>query len=131
MGEAKKGYNVSVDTTNKILKLHLWGLWDTTLAQRFTGEAKETILELSQQAPQGWYTLVDLSHFPPQFEEIQKIAAEIMTFEVDHGMKKAATLFNKMLIKLQMQRLAKQQHLPPGSFFQSEGEAIQWLLHEQ
>lgn len=127
MEQPKNGYKIDLDRTRHILKFRLWGIWDVPLAQQFEREIKSKILEMEQLAPQGWHTLVDLSEFPPQFEEVQDATKAVMQFELDHGMQKGATVLAKTMTKLQISRLARQVGEDPGSFFQSEDEAIRWL----
>jgi hypothetical protein len=128
MAKAEKGYEIALDKARNILKMRLWGLWDASLIQQFEQEVQKKILEMSQHAPQGWFTLVDVSQFPPQLADTQTMTREVMNFEVVHGMKKAATLMAQTMTKMQIQRLAKEEGFDPGSFFQSEAEAIGWLL---
>lgn len=128
MAELEKGYTIALDTQQNILKFRLWGMWDQKLAQQFEKEIKAKILEISQHAPQGWFSLIDLSQFPPQLKDIQDMATDVMGFEITHGMKKSATLVAQTMTKLQIRRLATQQGFDPGSFFQSEDEARRWLL---
>lgn len=131
MAALKQGYTISIDVPNKVLKMRLWGLWDAATAQRFEQEAREKIQEISRQAPGGWDALVDLSDFPPQRDEVQEMTNRVMQLETTHGMKHAASIVKKAMTKLQIQRLAKQQGFDPGSFFQSEDEAVQWLLSQR
>ena len=124
----KNGYQIDIDAKHHVLKLRLWGMWDTDVAKQFEHAVKPKILELEQQSPQGWYTIVDLSQFPPQFADVQEMTKAIMKFELDHGMQKGATVLAKTMTQLQVKRLATQVGEDPGSFFQSEDDALQWLL---
>jgi CRISPR/Cas system CSM-associated protein Csm4 (group 5 of RAMP superfamily) len=131
MAAPKPGYAISIDAPNKVLKMRLWGMWDTTTAQRFEQEAREKIQEIGRQTPDGWDTMVDLSDFPPQRDEVQEMTNRVMQLEKTHGMNRGASVTKKAMTKHQVQRLAKQQGFDPGSFFQSEDEAMRWLLSQR
>jgi hypothetical protein len=129
MAALDNGYEISIDWEHNILKLRLWGLWNKDVAAQFESEIKAKIVELSRYAKKsGWVTFADLSKFPPQLGSVQNMTKAIMAFEVAHGMKKAATLVDRTMTKFQVQRLAKESGFEPGSFFQSESDALAWLL---
>ncbi len=128
MKDDKRGYQITLDMHRNILKVTAWGLWDAAYAEQYDRELQQSILKISQHAPQGWYVLVDLNHFPPQFPDVQSILVRGMEFGAKHGIKKEARLIGEALTQMQLKRLVKEAGMPENSTFQSEEEAITWLL---
>lgn len=133
MTHKEKGHQIECDLQHRILKLHLWGFWDKISGEQFRQEFIEKVNTMSKSG-QKWYILANLSNYPPQSEEVQKIVSEAMAFAKDHGLKKAARVINKMTTQLQFKRLSQEIDFQPYAFFHSEEEARAWLLdnkHEE
>jgi len=128
MEQHKKGYQIESDRERHVLKLRLWGMWDTYLAHQFEHEVQPKILDMEQQSPHGWSVMVNLSQFPPQFQDIQAIIKTVIQFEFAHGMHTGATVVAKTMTQLQIKRLVDEVGGEPGSYFQSEDDAIRWLV---
>jgi len=129
MSENKKGYEISIDKARNLLKIRVWGFWDMEVAEKYENEFKKKIKEISASGKE-WYTLVDVAEYSPQSEEVQRIVSERMVFAKEHGLKKEARIVHRVTTKFQMARLARESKLPMSSEFQSENEAIQWLMSE-
>lgn len=123
-----RGYEFFVDRKQGILKIRAWGLWDVEFAEQYDRELQKRILDISKQCPQGWYALADLNDFPPQLPEVQPILVRGLEFGAKRGLKKEARLIGKALTKVQLARLMKEAGMPENSTFQTEDEAIKWLL---
>lgn len=130
MASPNRGYEFFMDCKKGILKIRAWGLWDVEFAEQYDRELQKRILDISKQCPQGWYALADLNDFPPQLPEIQPILIKGLEFGAKRGLKKEARLIGKALTKAQLIRLMKEAGMPENSTFQSESEAVKWLLSE-
>jgi len=75
-----------------------------------------------------WYVLADISEFTAQKPEVSALVEQTMAFALSHGMVKAANLVSSSLGKMQIARLSQAMGLPEFSFFQTERQAIEWLL---
>ena len=127
MTHKEKGHQIEFDPKDRILKLKLWGFWDKTSGEQFRQEfiqKSKTIWKNGQK----WYILANLSNYPPQSDEVQKIFSEAMVFARDHGLKKAARVVDKMTTQLQFNRLSQEIDFQAYAFFHSEEEARAWLL---
>jgi hypothetical protein len=129
MEEQGRGHEIAIDETHPILRVRLWGFWDKTIAQNMQREFKQQVHTLNA-AGKTWYVLTDMTKFPPQSQEVQAILSQLMAFAKQQGMQKAARIITSTLTKLQIARLSRETQLPQHSFFQSEADAIAWLLAE-
>ena len=130
MKEHERGYDISVDRRHNILKVKAWGMWDVAFAEQYDRELRQAILDISAHASQGWYVVVDLDHYPPQLPHVQPILLRGMKFGIEHGLKKEARIIGKAMTKMQLKRLVKEAGMPENSTFQSEEDAIAWLLRD-
>ena len=127
MSAPKKGSEFSLDTTRRILKFKLWGLWDEEHLKTFQEGVKAN---LAQLGPGPFAVYVDIIEYPPQHPNISKGAQEMMALAVRTGMRKAAHLVNKNMTELQVKRLADEIGAQNFRFFRTEKEAMDWLLEK-
>ena len=127
MTRKDKGYQIECNSKDRILKLKLWGFWDKISGEQFRQEFIEKVNTMSKDG-QAWNILTDLTTYPAQSEEVQKIFSEVMAFAKAHGLKRAARIINKMTTQLQFQRLSQEVDFQSYAFFHSEEEARAWLL---
>lgn len=130
MNNQDRGYEFFIDRRSNILKVKAWGVWDVAYAEQYDRDLQKHVLQISQYAPQGWYVLVDLNNFPPQIPAVQPILVRGMNFGITHGLKKEARLIGQALTQLQLKRLVKEAGMPENSTFQSENDAVKWLLKD-
>ena len=127
---AKRGYDITINRGQRILKMRAWGLWDVAFAEQYDHDLQTNVLEISEHGKKpGWLALVDLNDFPPQFPEVQAIIVRGMEFGTRHGLHKEARLIGRGLTDLQLKRLIKEAGMPENSTFQSEHDALAWLLN--
>ena len=129
MAEHEKGFEIAFDAETSMLRLRLWGLWDTEVGQNLVWEFKKHVQNVSTMNT-TWYVLADLTEFPPQFGEVQQYLSEAMLLAKQHGMKKGARIVANTITKMQIARLSRETGVPESFFFQSEEAAIHWLLSE-
>lgn len=127
MAQPKSGYEIDYDRERNILKFRAWGMWDMDVAGNFEREWTQRVKEVSATGRE-WYALIDLVDFPPQTQPVQALTQRMIEFEKQHGVKKEAHLVSKVMTKLQISRIAKEAHLAENSFFQTEEDAIAWLM---
>ena len=130
MASPQRGYEFFINKKRRILKIRAWGIWDVEFAEEYDRELQQRILTISEQGTKGWYALADLNDFPPQLPEVQKTLMRGLEFGAKHGLKKEARMIGKALTKTQLARMMKEAGMPANSTFQSEDEAIEWLLQE-
>ncbi|GAK56779.1 protein kinase [Candidatus Vecturithrix granuli] len=130
MIQKEKGHQITYDSKHRILKLALWGFWDRSLGEQFRQDFIEEINKFWRGARE-WHILADLSNYPPQSEEVQKIVRDAMLFAKAHGLKRAARVVDKMTTQLQFKRLSQEIDFQSYAFFHSEQEAQAWLLDKR
>lgn len=125
-----KGFSISFDDTRDILTTRVWGRWDEEFVEKYEYGFKEKIEEACANG-QIWGVLADLRELLPRSEEVQRIImykqfamARIL------GIAKIAYLGSQTTTQLQMNTFFRENDRQVFSCFESEDEAIQWLLME-
>ncbi len=121
----QRRFQISVDQVNRILRLKVWGFWDAAEGEAYFEEFLRSARALTGKP---WYVLADISEFPAQKPEVNDFVGKTMAFATANGMRKAANLVSSALTRMQIGRLSADTGLPEFSFFQSEAEAVAWLL---
>lgn len=125
VGLKKKGFLVDVDMRNAIVKVKVWGFWTVEDGQAYVEEFKRVAAKVLGRP---WYVLADISEFTAQKPEVSALVEQTMAFATSNGLVKAANLVSSSLGKMQISRLSQAMGLPEFSFFQTERQAIEWLL---
>jgi len=123
--KAAKGFEVYADYSKSILRLRVWGFWDIEDGKAYWEEFKRVAESL---VGKKWYVLADISQFPAQRPDVNAFVEKTMVFARSHGMVRASNLVSSALSRMQIARLSGETGLPAYTFFQSEEEAIRWLL---
>jgi len=129
MTKKNKGFQISIDTTKHVLKIRLWGHWDVELGKEYLKELQEQIKNVNEKE-KDWYLLMDLTEYLPQSQEIQNIIAEGLAILKEDKVEKRAILVHETIIQIPTETLSGKTRLQVYSYFQSEDDAVQWLLNE-
>jgi hypothetical protein len=125
-----KGFSISFDDTRDILMTRVWGMWDEAFAEKYGYGLKEKVEEVYANE-QIWGILADLRELLPRSEEVQQIIMRkqfALTRILD--IEKIAYLDSQTTTQLQMNTFFQESDRQVFSCFESEDEAIQWLLKE-
>jgi serine/threonine protein kinase len=125
VGLKKKGFIVELDNRRAIVKVKVWGFWTVEDGQAYLDEFKRVA---SKVIGRPWYVLADISEFTAQKPEVSALVEQTMAFATSNGLVKAANLVSSTLGKMQISRLSQAMGLPEFSFFQTEKQAVDWLL---
>ncbi len=125
VGLKKKGFLVELDQRRAIVKVKVWGFWTVEDGQAYVDEFKRAATRVLGRP---WYVLADISDFTAQKPEVSALVEQTMAFATSNGLVKAANLVSSSLGKMQISRLSQAMGLPEFSFFQTERQAIEWLL---
>jgi hypothetical protein len=127
MTGVSKGFEISLHHQGHILRIRAWGVWDTEMATKFENTFQEKMSELSA-SEKTWCLLADFTQFPLQIEAVQRmICQQILTAE-KQGLQKIGYLGENSGIQVQFTGLFQTSNRPRYAFFESEAEAIGWLL---
>ncbi|HSN97229.1 MAG TPA: serine/threonine-protein kinase, partial [Candidatus Nanopelagicales bacterium] len=121
----QRRFQVRADESNGIVHLKVWGFWDVDEARAYLDEFRAQASRVSQGP---WYVLADISEFAAQKPEVSVFVEKTMEFAREHQMRRAANLVSSALSRMQIARLSMDMGLPEYSFFQSEADAVTWLL---
>ncbi|MBK9266753.1 MAG: protein kinase [Polyangiaceae bacterium] len=125
VGLKKKGFIVEVDVRRAIVKVKVWGFWTLEDGHAYVDEFKRAAAKVIGRP---WYVLADISEFTAQKPEVSALVEQTMSYATSNGLVKAANLVSSSLGKMQIARLSQAMGLPEFSFFQTERQAIDWLL---
>jgi hypothetical protein len=126
-GNEAAGYEVSVDTTKRVLRLDCWGLWSLALAESY---AKSMNAAYDKLRGRPWYVLAIIAKFPAQRQEVAEIHGALMASAAAAGMKRAASVVDSSMTQMQIKRLAEESRMPELAFYKSEADGLRWLLHD-
>jgi len=128
MAEHSKGFKIVRDSEN-VVTVRAWGVWKREVGQQFAQAFQETIRKF-QNHDAGWYLLLDFFECPAQSQEIEEILTEAVLLAKQHGMRQKAILARWSTIPLLSEKLAQYPDLPVHFYFQSEKDAVRWLIEE-
>jgi hypothetical protein len=130
MNRKNKGFSISFDNTRDILTTRVWGMWDEAFAEKYEYGMKEKIEEVCANE-QVWGVLADLRELLTRSEEVQRIImCEQFTMARDLGVEKIAYLGSQIMTQWQLDTFFQEGDKQVFSCFESEDDAIQWLLSE-
>ncbi|HLM72409.1 MAG TPA: hypothetical protein VK459_06955 [Polyangiaceae bacterium] len=121
----RKGFLVTLDRARNIVRVKVWGFWTIDDAKAYWDEFKA---KADMAAGKPWYVLADIADFSAQKPDVNVYVEKTMSYARTNGMVRAANLVSSALSKMQISRLSQETGLPSFSFFQSESDAIRWLL---
>jgi hypothetical protein len=124
-----KGFEIATDIRRHLLRVTLWGLWDTDLAKKYKYAMREKIEEIRKNG-NGWYALVDFTRCYPRSEEVQDMLREPLVAAKEQGMKKIIYLGDKSVVQSRLDRVFPISNFQEDFFVESEEEAIQWLVEK-
>ena len=124
----KKGFHIFLDTTNRILRIWVWGFWDVTEAQEFKEALRIKDTEINGSSKE-WYLLMDLSESITPSQEVHNIMHAGLASLDRQRIRKRAILAGRSIAHFQALRQAQDTNLTVYSYFRSEDEAVRWLLN--
>jgi hypothetical protein len=124
-----KGFEISFDPAQWILRARLWGFWDEEFGKQYDRAFTEKVAEFCSQGKE-WYALLDLSEFHLCSLDVQDILLQNLRDATEQGMRKVAYLGSISAAQIHLHALLLILDLPYSAFAESEEEALQWLLDE-
>lgn len=122
-----EGFQIALDQAKGIVKIRLWGFWDTKLAEEYRKTFQEQIADISANEKE-WHLLIDITEYPSQLPEIQHIISEGLALLEHHNIIKRAILVNGAITPLEAKSLGRGGGAYIYSYFRSEEDAVRWLL---
>jgi hypothetical protein len=129
MQRIAKGFELQCDHAQQVLTLRLHSCWNAPLIQTFETEFRQKVREISGN-PAGWYLLVNIRRYPPQSEEAQVALNQLLAHAKAAGMKQKAVVAEGTIGSFCVGREVPDPDLRVNFYFQSEQDALRWLLHE-
>jgi hypothetical protein len=100
---AAGSYTISWNTGTNCLEFRLVGMWDQATMARWNADYKAAVAKAPRP---GWFVIGDLTEHPPQSPEIQSGHEALMGYSAQHGMAKGVLVVPKVVMQLQLKRLA-------------------------
>jgi hypothetical protein len=129
MIRGKNAFEIFYDETSNIVTLRLSGDWDREVGEIFEREFQATLKEVHINR-KHWHLLLDLTGCIPQSQAMQDIVSRALLSAKIEGMKGKAVLAKCFIPLFQTTSLSRDPALHIDFYFQSEDEAIRWLLHQ-
>ena len=129
MTNRNQGFTISHNPMNNLCLVRVWGRWEIEVGTQFERAFRTKIQQEVGLNGTGWRLLLDFTHCPPQSQDIQNLFNTLLVFAKQQGMKKKAILANGAGIPLQTDQLSQDPELKIHFYFQSEADAVRWLLN--
>lgn len=128
MLENSKGFEIAFNIQGKILRIRVWGDWDTELVKRYDFALRHKIMEISAHAHwKIWYILVDVTRCSCQSEELPFMLEKPFMIANTQEIKKIAYVYNGTNPQ---SSFTHARDAPAHACFESTDEAVQWLMKE-
>ncbi len=124
-----KGFTFSIDTERNIIKICLWGIWDRKLIEQYTREYQKQAGMVKDNG-QEWNLLMDLTGYSHQAPEIQRMLCKELARLKKYTIKREAILVRGPIVRFPIECVSQKPETLFFSYFQSESDAIRWLLNE-
>ena len=129
MTRRTKAFEIFYDELRSIVILRLRGCWDRNVGEQFEREFQDMLKAIHANGKE-WYLLLDLTGKLPESQDMQHIVGRAIVSAKTEGMKNKAVLAKRFMPLFQAMKGSQDAHLHVDFYFQSEAEAIRWLLHE-
>ena len=121
-------YEVHWNTADNRLEFILTGMFDPNTYDQWDRAFRAAVAEAPRP---GWVLLGDMTGFPPQLEEVQQRAPELIAFAFAHGCAKSASIMSKVVTAMQGKRLSLESKAPTNmAFVATREEALRWLASD-
>lgn len=127
--EYRKGFRIDYEPSQHVLALRFLGLWDAELARRCDRQFHERVCDL-QAAVGSWYLILDFSRCVPMPDDVLRIVWRSVEFAKQHGMRNKAIIANGTIVGFQPMSSSGDAGMNIDFYFQSEADAVRWLLDE-
>ncbi|MCP4396946.1 MAG: hypothetical protein GY801_06560 [bacterium] len=123
------GFSIDVERAVHLMKIRLWGRWNTETGEEYLREFQQKLSTVFGNHDEGWSVLLDLSGYTMPPQEVQSYIEQGFIHLRELAVNRQAILLNGPILHLPGQG-SPQAATPVSSYFQSEDEAIEWLMGE-
>jgi hypothetical protein len=128
MEQMRKGFEIALEPIQHILRLRVWGDWDLRMMSIYGKALQEKIADIVARDT-IWLILVDMRHFTPQ-SKMRSLLNRQLTLTNQIRLKKIG-----YLVAHREHAISKPEATPSSdslqqAYFESEPDAIAWLLNE-
>jgi len=121
----RSGFMVRVDRAQSLVRLEVWGFWTVEQGQAYY---EEFVAKTKSLVGTKWFVLARTAELAVQKPEVSELIGRTMEVARKNGCVRAANIVSSTLTKMQLARMSAEQGLAEYGFFQSEDEALAWLL---
>ncbi len=127
--EPQKGVEVDYDPMRHVVTLRFLGLLDSELAKQFERQFYDRVRDIHASDGQ-WYLVLDFTRCRPMSDNVQEIVWHAIELSREQGMCNKAIVTNGTIVGFQPASLTGDSGIHVDFYFQSEADAIRWLLNE-
>ncbi len=125
----QKGFDIDYDPVRHVLTLRFLGILDRGLARQCDRQFHKRVRAI--HASDGeWYLVLDFTRCVPMSDDVQEIIRHAVEFARQQGMCNKAIVTNGTIVGFRPTSLAGHSEMPVDFYFQSEADAVRWLLDE-
>ena len=125
LGDEKAGFEIVTYPAERLIRARVWGFWERPLAILCRDALLASFTEMGLDP---WCILSDNTRFAAQKPDVQALISEVMNRGPSMGLHRVAFLVDSPTTRLQMTRLATENHMEGADFFTSEDKAMEWLI---
>jgi len=125
----RKGFEIDYDAMRHVLILRFLGILDRGMAQQFEHRFQGDVHAIHASADR-WYLLLDFTRCMPFPNDVQEIVWHAIEFARQQGMCNKAIVADGTIVGFQPTSLTGDSDMQVDFYFQSEADAIRWLLDE-
>lgn len=124
VGDEHSGFEMSVDSSRRLLRIRMWGLWDESTGEQFRNSALGLGATFKGAS---WSMFADARNFVAQSAAVTEYRKQVMLRSVAMGCKKIAAVVTQAAHGMQFKRIANESQVGSATF-QDEASAMAWLF---
>jgi hypothetical protein len=128
MEQIRKGFEIALEPIQQILRLRVWGDWDLRMINIYGKALQEKIADIVARDT-IWLILVDMRHFTPQ-SKVRSLLNRQLTLTNQIRLKKIGYLVAHREHAVGNPEATPSSDSLQQAYFESEPDAIAWLLNE-
>lgn len=127
MADPKRGFEITSDPAQCLLKICIWGVWDDEMGAAYARTFREQTAQIPVNAG-TWQMLLDLTGYLFQPKAIEKLIGQTLMSLSNYTIRKRAVISRGPIVHFPTGDTIPEQGFPIYSYFWSEEDALRWLM---
>lgn len=118
-------YEFEIVKDRKIIKVKLWGFWNSRIAEDYCKDFEIAVYPLINDK---WVRIVDVNEYKPSSEKVIKLLDDQIKWSKEKNMVYNANILGDLFERLQLKsKLAENNEASINLVFGSDEEALKWF----